>query len=219
MKKLYVSIISAVILSGCSAKAVLVEKKVNYDPKTEARIRMYYSNGNPMVKTYSKMDCATWENTKATKAQRKMTNGLPRKTLKNVSIGMPMTERSAAALKRDNITDTDSFVEMVVDAKEKAIADAAVYNVPKGYGIRGISSVSITSHCRIAGEFTPTAGKDYEITFSYGEETCHLNIVELKPTKSPNLVEQVTVEPGNKLSYKACKYNYDDLNLLKNIFK
>ncbi len=215
MKKLYVSIISAVILSGCSAKAVLVEKKVNYDPKTEARIRMYYSNGNPMVKTYSKMDCATWENTKATKAQRKMTNGLPRKTLKNVSIGMPMTERSAAALKRDDITDTDSFVEMVVDAKEKAIADAAVYDITSYSDYYRYPAYN----CRIAGEFTPTAGKDYEITFSYGEETCHLNIVELKPTKSPNLVEKVTVEPGNKLSYKACKYNYDDLNLLKKIFK
>ena len=46
MKKSALVIIASIVISGCSAKAILVQKKVNYDPKEEARVRVYQSNGN-----------------------------------------------------------------------------------------------------------------------------------------------------------------------------
>ena len=217
MKKSLLIIASALILGGCSARAVLVEKKVDYDPKTEARVRMYYVNGNPMVKT-SNMDCETWENTSAKKPQRRTTNGLPRKTLRNISIGMPPTENSLAALQRDSITDTDSFEEIVVNAKQPVVADAALYNGHQG-GI-SIGTRIPQYHCRIAGEFMLEAGKDYEISYQeQANNSCSLNIAELNPTNQTNSDSTIKAVRGKQVFYKACQYDYSDLNLFKKIFK
>ena len=112
MKKLALTLICTAVLSACSARAVLVTKHVDYDPKTEARIRVYNSNGNATTKVLNDTSCQDLKDKTKKGISRNpfsrdnMHNGLPRRTLKNISVGMPLTEMSEEALNRDEFTDS-----------------------------------------------------------------------------------------------------------------
>lgn len=200
MKKSVLITLCTIILSACSARAVLVTKKVDYDPQSEARIRVYNNNGNATTKVLSDTSCQDIEDKKKKGISRNpfskdnMHNGLPKRTLKNISIGMPLTTSSVQALQRDSFTDTLSFTEQLITAGKPTF-------------IRG-SQFDIYS-CDIRGEFTPEAGKDYEISYGTIEVPesktglgCVLFINELVPITSDD--PKVTAKLGKEISYKKC---------------
>ncbi|HBO38285.1 MAG TPA: hypothetical protein DD638_06440 [Pasteurellaceae bacterium] len=209
-------IMSAIILTGCSARAVLVQKHVDYDPTQEARIRVYNVNGNATSRAFNETSCKDIAEdpkkgpSKNPFSRDNMHNRLPKHTLKNISIGMPLTEVSAEALNRDSFTDAVYFTEQVVTANKPVVIKGSQYD-------------SYT--CQIMGEFTPQAGKDYEISYSakidlpisvpavlpgtniaVGSDVvghCKMRIYELDTlTGAQN--DKVKAKIGKEVSYKRC---------------
>ncbi|MFZ7158370.1 hypothetical protein ACLSZ7_05050 [Avibacterium gallinarum] len=206
MKKSIGIILFAIILSGCSARAVLVHKKVNYDPTQEARVRVYNSNGNSTTKVRNETSCQDLAQDPRKKRSRNpfsrenMYIGLPKRTLSNVTIGIPATERSVSALKRDSYTDTDSFREQVITANKPVTIQAGFH-----FTNEGMNSTQSMS-CRIIGEFIPQAGKDYEVGFSHSNEGCRLFIYELASLKVAR-EDGVQAERANEIKYQRCTLN------------
>ncbi|OOF68263.1 hypothetical protein [Rodentibacter caecimuris] len=175
MRKLIFLSLLTLIISGCSARAILVNKKVDYDPTTEARIRVYQTNGNKTNRILSDTSCQDQKNIPA-KARSKnpfnrenIHNGLAKRTLKNISIGMPMTERAENALKRSSFFDTDSFEEYVIEANKLALARSSYFS-----DIGHLQTI-----CNLGAEFLPKAGKDYEFSYIVNGSFCQIIINEL----------------------------------------
>lgn len=203
MKKSVLLMIAGIILSGCSAKAVLVHKKVKYDAKEQARVRIYQSNGNGTTKVVSNTTCEDVKEDRKKVVSRNpfhrdnVHNGLPKRTLKSISIGMPQTKYSAEALNRDSYFDTDSFIEKVIPANVPTIVRGSEYFVTSG------ATHSSTTSCQIMGEFTPQAGKDYEVQYGSRDGYCRMFIHELKPS-SNQTDTKIQAELGKEIDYKKC---------------
>lgn len=206
MKKSIAIVLFTIILSGCSARAVLVHKKTNYDPTQEARIRVYNSNGNATTKVRNETSCQDLNENPRKKRSRNpfsrenMYIGLPKRTLSNITIGMPATERSISALKRDSYTDTDSFREQVITANKPVTIQAGSQFTNEGMN----SSQSMS--CKIIGEFIPKAGKDYEVGFGQSNGACRLFIYELEPLKVAR-EDGIQAERSNEANYQRCTFN------------
>ncbi|MGP1572659.1 hypothetical protein [Aggregatibacter segnis] len=203
MKKSILLIIVCIILSGCSARAVLVHKKVNYDPKEQARVRIYQSNGNGTTKVVSNASCKDVEENRKKVISTNpfhrdnFHNGLPKRTLKSISIGMPQTKYSLAALNRDSYFDTDSFIEKIIPANIPTIIRGSEYFATSG------TVHSSTTSCQIIGEFTPQAGKDYEIQYGSNSQYCRMFIHEIEPFPAQiNTKTQAHLE--KEVKYKKC---------------
>lgn len=63
-KNLFFLISAMIVLSGCSAKAVLVKNSVDYDPKTDARIRIYNSAAQKGTKIFKGKTCQDYSDNK-----------------------------------------------------------------------------------------------------------------------------------------------------------
>lgn len=203
MKKIVLMTIVSIILSGCSAKAVLVHKKVNYNPKEQARIRIYQSNGNATTKVVSDITCADVKQDRRKAVSRNpfsrdnFHNGLPRRTLKSVSVGIPQTQYSARILERSSYFDTDSFVEKVIPANVPTIVRGSEYFVTSG-------AVSTTATgCQIIGEFIPQAGKDYEVQYGSRGGYCRIFIHEVEPLLTQDNTK-IQARLGKEIEYKKC---------------
>ncbi|WP_314867133.1 hypothetical protein [Aggregatibacter kilianii] len=194
MKKSTLVIIASIVISGCSAKAVLVQKKVNYDPKEEARVRVYQSNGNGTTKVVSDLTCKDVQNDRKKAVSQNpfhrdnRHNGLPKRTLKSVSVGIPLTEQSAKALERSSYFETDSFIEQVIPANVPTIIRGSEYFI---------------ASCQIIGEFTPQAGKDYEIQYGSNSKYCRMFIHEIEPLSNQKDTK-IQAHLGKEVRYKKC---------------
>lgn len=192
-------LISTLILSGCSARSVLINKKVDYDPETEARIRIYNINGNSTTRIFNDTSCKVIQElpnhgkSKNPFHRDNTYNGLPKRTLKNVSIGMPFTEQSAVALKRNSFLQTLSFNEEIISAEVPTVVRGGSF----------FSTPSITSSCEIFGEFIPRKGKDYELKYSLENGYCRMYINELE-TETNSADPTVKAKVGKEITYRKC---------------
>ncbi|WP_304333907.1 hypothetical protein [Conchiformibius steedae] len=185
---------SVVVLSGCAARSVLIEQDTAYNPKQEARIRVYQINGNSTTKVLSETSCRDKQQISRNPLHRdNVHSGLPQRTLQNVSIGMPLTERGAKALLRNSYFQTDSFLEQKVKAGKPVFIRGSQYD---------------NYICQIRAEFVPEAGKDYEVSFLQAGskemgEYCRMMIHELMPvTNSTN--NRVQAKIGKEVRYQKC---------------
>lgn len=196
-------LISALILSGCSARSVLVNKKVDYDPETEARIRIYNVNGNSTTRIFNDASCKAIQElpnhgkSKNPFHRDNFHNGLPKRTLKNVSIGMPFTEQSAAALKRNSVWQTLSFNEEVMTAGVPTVVRGSYFFATNS------KTRSTTSSCEIFAEFTPRKGKDYELKYSLENGYCRMYINELE-TETNSADPTIKAKVGKEITYRKC---------------
>lgn len=204
MKKIILSLIAVFILSACSAKAVLVKKKVEYDPTTEARVRIYQKNGNATTRVHNDTSCQDIANNPKKGRSRNpfskdnFHNGLPKFTLKSTSIGIPMTETSTEVLKRDSLTDTLSFIEKKIDGGKPVVIGGS-YTASMGDKVLS---------CIIDGEFTPEPGKDYEIIYglisnksSSSGIACRMYINEIQAPSNG----QAIAKTDKEILYKKCE--------------
>lgn len=209
LKKLFF-ILVALALAGCSARAVLVKQKVHYDPATDARLRIYLINGNSTILVNHDTNCASWVEKKKTEkwnpfSKGKFNNGLPKKTLKNISVGMPMTSNSKLALERNSYFDTTSFKEMILVGGNSVVLEGwnhYAFDAGPNMPAKVISS----SSCRIPVEFTPKAGKDYEAYYKEGNGYCTVDIYELKPLTEEQIKANQVTETTKKPDYKKCSF-------------
>ena len=200
MRKLLIGV-TLLALAGCSARAVLVQKKVDYDPKTEARMRIYQANGNGTTNIYNDTTCAdAEEGTKGPSrnpfSKDNMHNGLPKRTLKNISIGMPFTQQAVQALARDSYMDTNSFIEKVVTANKPALIRGTTY----------LATSTLTMTCKVQAEFMPKPGVDYELHYGLSDNKCVIYVNELEPTVSVENTE-VKAKVGQRALIRQCNKN------------
>ena len=168
-------------LSGCFIvqKSALVHSAQSYDSSSQARIRLYGPYGDALINHYSDRSCEKWRETAGSKIHHRVNNGGPRK-IRNISVGIPQTERSLAAANDKGIMFRDSFKEYVVDANKPLTLDASSSIVMDSY----------SKSCRVAVNFVPKAGKNYEATYVEQNRTCTIQISEIKDQVSEKLVAQ-----------------------------
>lgn len=211
MKKLFALILVSILLGACSARAVLVKKKIPYDPTSDARVRIYNENGNKTTRLFNDTSCQDIKDNPAMGPSKNpfskdnMHNGLPKRTLKNISIGMPFTEKSAKALDRNSYLDTTYFEEKMVTANKKMVVKGSHFF---SYETTGVNASMVTQSCDIMGEFTPEAGKDYEVSFGLdalaGKTYCRIFVYELEPSPAVEN-SKVTAKIGKEIKYTKCE--------------
>lgn len=200
MKCRWMLMVAAILFAGCSARAVLTTKDVGYNPKEDARIRIYQINGNRTTMIFNDTSC---KDSSINPYKRPGSNpfsrgrfhsGLPKRSLRNISIGMPHTEKSLKALARKGYFEIDSFEEVAVTAGRPVVGRGSQFDV---YG------------CEIRGEFVPEAGKDYELEFvpasGKGEMGmyCRLVVHELRPLVNA-ADKRVQAQLGKAVPYQKC---------------
>lgn len=183
---------SLAILCGCSAGAVLVDEPVDYNPQKNARIRVFLTNGNLNVRPYEDLNCEQWKENPKEYGGIKFYNGLPRKTLRNFSIGIPLTPKASKALNRSSLTETVSFKEMLVTAGQPMVVRGGLFYHDTAKVIKGYS-------CDIVGEFTPEAGVDYEVGYRQNSKYCFLVINKINANDN-----STTATLGEKVNYRKC---------------
>ncbi|WP_165009424.1 hypothetical protein [Neisseria yangbaofengii] len=164
MKKLLA--LSAVFFTAaCSSPAPVLQKTADYNPQTQARIRIYGQNQKPST-VEAGIDCNSGR-----KGQKFSTGGSLGEafgsltgTVKSQSIGIAPTETSKRLGEKNGILSRAFFREFVIPAGKAA-------NVQAFYV--GLTNVNETpTHVIIMkegscqskkGSFVPQAGKDYEV--------------------------------------------------------
>lgn len=202
MKKILPILFISVALAGCSARAVLVQKKTLYDPTEDARIRIFQKNGNKTIKVINATSCKEIEDNGETIrsrnpfARENSYNGLPRRTLKSISIGMPLTQRSYDAINRDSYLDTDSFTEHRLTANQPVVISGASWFSTSG------ATMETSVSCEVNGEFIPEAGVDYELDYRFLGSNCMIQVYKLEPLDTPE--GKVTAKSGKAVPLKKC---------------
>lgn len=183
----------SIVLSGCSAHSILIEQDSAYNPKQDARIRVYQINGNRTTVVLPETSCRDSDNKISKNPFRRHNRhgGMPQRTLRNTSIGMPLTERSAKALARDSYFQVDSFTEQQVRAGKPVVVRGSQFDAYS---------------CQIRAEFIPEAGKDYEVSFLKAERRgayCSLMIHELVPFND-GANNRIKAKTGKEIRYQKC---------------
>lgn len=167
--KLTVLMFVMAFLSGClNSKSILIENHPYYDSEAQAKFRFFGSYGNLQIKYYTETSCLDWSREFSKSKATGFNNGLPKK-VKNISIGMPPTERSVKALNDRGIIFRDSFKEFVIDANTETVF----------VGEKVIAMDSYHSTCHVAVAFTPEAGRNYQAYYYEQGGHCHLAIEEI----------------------------------------
>ncbi len=195
----------SVIIAGCSARAVLVKKNVDYDPKIDSRIRIFYVNARNSIIHKMGYTCEKWkeyQDSRKSLIGSKRYNGLPRRTLKSISIGMPITPRANQDLSRSSFNEVNYFREFIVPAGEPIVF--------KGwYSSSYTGTAPIITNCDITEEFIPKAGKDYEVQYAskaIGKDGyCYISINEVNKLDQKLDNSRIDGESGKEVTYKKCK--------------
>ena len=168
--KLILTIVTIISLSGCfmAQKSAVVPSKQQYDKDSQARIRLFGPYGDATIKRYVGKTCENWRETVLIKPHHRVINGLPRK-IKNISLGMPTTQRSFTASNDKGIMFRDSFKEYVIDADKPVTLDGSI----------SVRLDNYSSMCRVAVNFKPEIGKDYEAYYIERDRTCTIQIREI----------------------------------------
>ena len=162
MKKISVllPICAALALSGCfmSQKSQIVRREVPYNAQNQARLRIYGQYGRDVVRMIPNSTCEQW----AEKQGRR---------IRNLSVGMPATQRSNTVNADTGVVFRESYKEFVVPAGKVLVLDGAF----------STETTSQVNRCRLAASLTPQAGKDYEVQYSRGGNGCDVAVVEILP--------------------------------------
>lgn len=181
MKKLLV-LSAAFITAACSSPAPVVQKTADYNPQTQARIRIYGQNQKPST-VEAGIDCSAGQ-----KGQKFSTGGSLGEafgsltgTVKSQSIGIAPTANSKQLGERNGILSRAFFREFAIPAGKTA-------NVQTFYV--GLTNVNETptrvtimreGSCQSKkGSFVPQAGKDYEVIGVDGR-ACGVAVYEVSP--------------------------------------
>ena len=164
MKKL-LALSTEFITAACSSPAPVVQKTADYNPNTQARIRIYGQNQKPST-VGAGIDCNAGQ-----KGQKFSTGGSLGEafgsmagTVKSQSIGIASTENSKQLGERNGLLSRAFFREFVIPAGK--VANVQTFYV-------GLTNVNNTpthvttmreGSCQSKkGSFVPQAGKDYEV--------------------------------------------------------
>ena len=198
MKLQYVLVaLMALPMSGCLfmvQKSAVVQSKESYDSSSQARIRLYGPYGDRLIKHHNDRTCAQWRETAGAKLHHRVNNGLPRK-IRNITAGIPSTERSVRASNDTGTMFRDSFKEYVVDADKPLTLDASSSIVLDNY----------SKSCRIAVNFVPESGKNYEAAYVEQNRTCTIKITEITDQLSEKKL--ALTEPVKKV--ESCSLPWD----------
>lgn len=150
-------------------KSTLVHKQEAYQPSSDARIRLYGAYGNQEIRLYRNSSCADWQPQAAQRVHTRMVNGLP-KRIRNYTVGMPDTVRSAAA-NQDKGVVFQRFLSGICDFGRQTV----------GVGWLEICHHRQSRHqsCCTGVSFVPRAGKDYEAAFRWLEKGCVVDVFEI----------------------------------------
>ena len=161
MKKisLLLPICAALALSGCfmSQKSQIVHREVPYNAQNQARLRIYGQYGRDVVRMIPNSTCEQWAEKQGRRRHTRFTGGLPRR-IRNLSVGMPATQRSNTVNADTGVVFRESYKEFVVPAGKALVLDGAF----------STETTSQVNRCRLAASLTPQAGKDYEAQYSRG---------------------------------------------------
>lgn len=174
MKKisLLLPICAALALSGCfmSQKSQIVHRDVPYNAQNQARLRIYGQYGRDVVRMIPNSTCEQWAEKQGRRRHTRFTGGLPRR-IRNLSVGMPATQRSTTVEADTGVVFRESYKEFVVPADKTLVLDGAFSS----------ETTSQVNRCRLAASLTPQPGKDYEVQYSRDGEGCDVAVVEILP--------------------------------------
>lgn len=190
--KPYFMLIFSLSLAGCIIlPAVIMHEKqevsnkteiLDFDPKTQSRIRIYYDNVN--INSYENMQCHDWNKRKLKNYFTSLSTSLSNR--QNLSIGIPQTKKSFSLsnLVQKGLGPKISFKEFLYQANQPIVFDA--------------HHVNVNYSCHVAASLTLKPGLNYELNFSMDNATrsCSLNLAEITQTQ----VEQLyTVQKSKEL--------------------
>ena len=174
MKKinLLFPICASLALSGCfmSQKSQIVHREVPYNAQNQARLRIYGQYGRDVVRMIPNSTCEQWAEKQGRRRHTRFVGGLPRR-IRNLSVGMPATQRSTTVEADTGVVFRESYKEFVVPADKTLVLDGAFSS----------ETTSQVNRCRLAASLTPQPGKDYEVQYSRDGEGCDVAVVEILP--------------------------------------
>lgn len=169
---------SCLLITACTHSGTDVLKK-DYNPNTDARIRVYGQNGNPTI-MHVGIDCAT--NPKGSEINiggaldDAFDSFLGRSH--NESIGIAQTEISANVADRSGMLSQAFYRELIIPANKPVNIRPGVEEVGRKFVINGIPVYNNT--CKTTTiSFIPQAGKDYEAVGLRQGAGCHFFISEI----------------------------------------
>ena len=173
MKKISVllPICAVLALSGCfmSQKSQIVRHEVPYNAQNQARLRIYGQYGRDVVRMIPNSTCEQWAE-KQGRRHTRFTGGPPRR-IRNLSVGMPATQRSNTVNADTGVVFRESYKEFVVPAGKALVLDGAFSS----------ETTSQVNRCRLAASLTPQPGKDYEVQYARDSNGCDVAVVEILP--------------------------------------
>ena len=171
-------ICAALALSGCfmSQKSQIVRREVPYNAQNQARLRIYGQYGRDVVRMIPNSTCEQWAEKQGRRRHTRFTGGLPRR-IRNLSVGMPATQRSNTVNADTGVVFRESYKEFVVPAGKALVLDGSSSTEIHGQRYR----------CRLAASLTPQPGKDYEVQYSRDSEGCDVAVVEILPQAEGDL--------------------------------
>lgn len=198
-KQTSLSLLALLLVTACGGSGTDMLKK-DFNPNTDARIRVYGQNGNPTIMNVG-IDCAT--NPKGTKIN--VGGGLGEAlgslvgSTSNESIGIPQTEVSTKLADKDGILSKAFYRELIIPANKPVNISPGLQKVGSEFHIGHIPIFDNT--CKTTTiSFTPEAGKDYEAVGLRKGGGCNFFISEIT-TEAGQLSEIRTLE--NQAPYKC----------------
>lgn len=180
MKKisLLLPVCAVLALSGCfmSQKSQIVHRDVPYNAQNQARLRIYGQYGRDVVRMIPNSTCEQWAEKQGRRRHTRFVGGPPRR-IRNLSVGMPATQRSTTVEADTGVVFRESYKEFVVPAGKPLVLDGAFSSETLGR----------VDRCRLAASLTPQPGKDYEIQYSRDGEGCDVAVVEILPQAEGDL--------------------------------
>ncbi|MBV7433514.1 hypothetical protein KRX19_00600 [Cardiobacteriaceae bacterium TAE3-ERU3] len=191
-KQAALSIFSALLITACGGSGADMLKK-DYDPTTDARIRVYGQNGNPTILNVG-IDCAT--NPKGIKINVGGGFGEALGSMvgstSNESIGIPQTEVSTKLSAKDGILSKAFYRELIIPANKPVNVRPGLQKVGTEVHIGNIPVFDNT--CKTTTiSFTPKPGKDYEAVGLRQGGGCNFFVSEIT-TEAGQLSEIRTLE-------------------------
>ncbi len=172
---LLLPVCAALALSGCfmAQKSQIVRREVPYNAQEQARIRIYGQYGRDVVRMIPNSSCEQWAEKQGRRRHTRFVGGLPRR-IRNLSVGIPTTERSNTVNNDTGVVTRESYKEFVVPAGKPLVLDGAF----------STETIGRVYRCRIAASLTPQAGKDYEVQYTRGGSGCDVGVAEILPQAS-----------------------------------
>lgn len=184
MKKFF-ALVSAALLAACSSNPpVTITKDAEYNPATQARVRLYGQNRHKML-AWHDIDCTSPRQSRGFKVDVSVRSTLRAafEADKNESIGIPETEISRnTGTSQNGLLNTGFFKEITVSAGLPMNVQSSMASNDGRY--RRYCKTKIVS-------FVPKAGKDYEITGVDGKDKkwCSLAVFEIAQDGTTTPVE------------------------------